>query len=253
MLEKRLSFRAYHARALAAAMVFLIFGAGCSTFSRPVDSKIWPAPAEPKALLMAGDVVAVKFPYAPELNEEQSIRPDGKISLQLVDETAAAGLTPSELRDRLLRQYDSVLKDPELTVIVRSYQSQRVYVTGEVLQPGMVPIEGRLTVMEAIAQAGGHLRESADLKRVVVMRLRDDVYYLRTVNLKKKVLSPESESLFLDRYDIVFVPRTTIDRIDQWVSQHIDELIPEDVVLTFNYSLNNNNSRQDTREFTFSP
>ena len=85
--------------------------------------------AQPPALHNPpGDQLDIKFFYNPELNEAVTLRPEGKISLQLVDEVQAAGLPPAELDARLTEAYSRELKKPMVSVIVRSFKGQRIYV-----------------------------------------------------------------------------------------------------------------------------
>jgi protein involved in polysaccharide export with SLBB domain len=81
-------------------------------------------------LFELGDVIEIKFFYNPELNERVTIRPDGKISLQLIDEVEAVGLTPSELDKNLTEKYSEVLNNPEVAVIVKEFTRQKVFVGG---------------------------------------------------------------------------------------------------------------------------
>lgn len=210
---------------------------GCMTTPPFADS--FPAAAEPTVVLKPGDVLQVKFLYWPELNEEkQSIRPDGKISLQLVGDVQAEGHTPEELRNHLLDLYQDKLIDPEIAVVVSSLDSHRVYVGGEVLSPGLVMINGRLTALEAIMQAGGFRKESAKMSSVVVVRQRDGAQYARTIDLRKSIEEPQSEPFLLEPYDIVFVPRTAIDQVDQWVDQYINQIIPRSLHYNFTHEVN---------------
>lgn len=222
---------------LMAAALFIGTLPGCIT--TPPSSESFPAAAEPKVVLQPGDVLQVKFLYWPELNEDkQSIRPDGKISLQLVGDVQAQGLTPDELRAQLLELYHDKLKEPEIAVVVNSLDSHRVYVTGEVQNPGLVMINGRLTALEAVMQAGGFAKESAKRKTVVVVRQREGKQFATTLDLRKALEEPESEPFLLEPYDIVFVPRTNIDQVDQWVEQYVNKIIPRSVHWGFTYDLN---------------
>src|SRR4030043_1057184 len=105
--------------------------------------------------IQLGDQLDVKFYYNPELNEQVIVRPDGRISLQLIHEVSAAGLTPDELNQLLTRRYAAQRNKPELTVIVRAFGGQKVYVDGEVAKPGMLPLVGTMNVLQAISHAGG--------------------------------------------------------------------------------------------------
>ncbi|HRK36042.1 MAG TPA: polysaccharide biosynthesis/export family protein [Candidatus Hydrogenedentes bacterium] len=210
---------------------------GCLTTPPPSES--FPVAAEPKVVLQPGDVLQVKFLYWPELNEEkQAIRPDGKISLQLVGDVQAEGRTPDELRTDLLSIYEDKLIEPEIAVVVNSLDSHRVYVGGEVMQPGLVMISGRLTALEAIMQAGGFKKQSAKMASVVVIRQREGKQFSQSLDLRKAIESPESEPFLLEPYDIVFVPRSNIDQIDQWVDQYINQIVPRSLHYSFTHDVN---------------
>ena len=184
----------------------------------------------PRVALAPGDVVEIKFYYTPRLDETQSVRPDGKIALQLVGEVEVQGKTPAELRDELMKLYAqhlNVVKDPEVTVIVRSFFNRRVFVGGQVMTPGIVEMPGKLTVLEAIIQAGGFNMQEAEVRNVVVIRHRDDQRYGYSVNLKPALAGEEIEPLFLEPQDIVYVPRTQIAKANQWIDQNINKIIPD--------------------------
>ena len=185
-------------------------------------------PADPSIQrLSPGDEVDIKFRYWPELDERQVIRPDGKITLQEVNDVQAAGLAPMELHDSLMKLYEAKIKNPIITVIVRSMASLRVFVNGEVVQPGAQPLRANMTVLEAIAAAGGFNSRTGTLKRVVVVRHRGDKRYAGLIDLSKALAENEQNELFrLEPLDIVFVPRSRIEIVNQWVDQYINRLLP---------------------------
>ena len=199
---------------------------GCQAPPRyPSASEAEPSSA-PHVALVAGDVVEVKFFYTPQLNETQTVRPDGKIALQLVGEIDVQGKPPAELREELLRLYAPHLKDPEVAVIVRSFFNRRVFVGGQVMTPGIVEMPGKLTVLEAIMQAGGFDMREAEVRNVVVVRHRQGQRYGYSLNLKPALTGGETQPFFLEAQDIVYVPRTEIAKVGQWVDQHINALVP---------------------------
>src|SRR5256885_1422714 len=101
-------------------------------------------PVTPAYVLLPGDQIEVKFFYNPELSEQQPIRPDGRIALQLVGDVEAAGLTPEALRNALRERYARVLREPDVTVIVKEISGRRVYVGGEVGTPGLLKMTASL-------------------------------------------------------------------------------------------------------------
>ncbi len=174
-----------------------------------------------------GDQLEVKFFYNPELNETVIVRPDGRISLQLANEIMAAGLTPAALTDILVKKYAVEIDRPAVTVIVRSFSMQRVFVDGEVGKPGLIPLTNLMTVLQAIAQAGG-LKETARTDEIVIMRQGPGKKVLPiVVNLEKALDGTDSrQDITLAANDIVYAPRSHIANADLWVDQYIRRLLP---------------------------
>ena len=181
----------------------------------------------PKVELAPGDNIEVQFYYTPELDDSQVVRPDGKISLQLIGDIEVAGKSPSELRDDLLKLYADQLKNPEINVVVRSLHNRLVYVGGQVLKPGTVEMPGQMSLMEAIIQAGGLNYQQAEVKNIVVIRHKDNKRYAYSVNLEPVLKGEETEQFILEPKDIVYVAQTKIVKVNQWVDQHINKLIPQ--------------------------
>jgi polysaccharide export outer membrane protein len=180
-----------------------------------------------RVALAAGDVLEVKFFYTPELNELQTVRPDGKIALQLIGEVQVEGKSPAELATELTELYSRHLKTPEIAVMVRSFYDRRVYVGGQVMAPGIVEMPGTMTLLEAIMQAGGFDVREAEVRNVVVIRHINGQRYGQSINLKPALSGDEVPPFYLAPKDIVYVPRTAIAKVDQWVDQHINKIIPD--------------------------
>jgi polysaccharide export outer membrane protein len=177
--------------------------------------------------LAPGDVLEVKFFYTPDLNEVQTVRPDGKITLQLIGEVEVKGKSPAELREELIKLYMPLLKTPEIAVIVRSFYERRVYVGGQVMAPGIVEMPGTITLLEAIMQAGGFNIREAEVRNVIVIRHINGQRYGQSINLKPALTGDKVQPFYLAPKDIVYVPQTTIAKLDQWVDQHINKIIPD--------------------------
>jgi protein involved in polysaccharide export with SLBB domain len=174
-----------------------------------------------------GDVVEVKFFYTPQLNEVQTVRPDGRIALQLIGELEVHGKSPSELQGELLRLYEPYLNRPTISVLIRSLPNRRVFVGGQVNRPGIVEMPGKITVLEAVMESGGFDLREAEVRSVVVIRHDNALRYGYLLNLKPALVGDETTPFFLEPRDIVYVPRTKIAKVDQWVDQHINRLIPQ--------------------------
>ena len=213
--------------------------------------------------LGVGDIITVKLLYNNELNDEVKIRPDGKISLALIGEIKAAGLTPAQLESMLTDKYSKQLdsqempkvtvnvkdvKLPELTVNVKDFRlpelavmlkespSQVIYIGGEVAQPGMLTIRGTVKMLDAMIRVGG-ARNSAELNNVILIRYngsqKPDVH---SISLNK-VLSGKSPDVILKPYDIVYVPKNVITELELFM-QHLYRILPVSVVFSFPYNLN---------------
>ena len=182
--------------------------------------------------IQAGDLLDIKFFYNPELNEKVKVRPDGRIALQLIDEIMASGLTPTELKTTLVQQYSKEVRDPAITIILRDFSGQ-VFVDGEVGKPGQYDLERNLTVLQAIARAGGR-KETAWTEALVIRRLKDQPPRILELDLKDIMEGKDfTQDIVLHPFDIVFVPRSPIADINLWVDQYIRANIPINAGLFF--------------------
>ena len=140
-----------------------------------------PAPSTPPANLPTGvaapadfvigpnDVLTIVFWRDKDMSGDVAVRPDGKISLPLLNDVQAAGLTPEQLRQQITTAAERLVEDPNVTVVVKEINSRRVYITGQVAKPGPYPLSGPTSVLQLIAMAGGVL-EYADSKNITIMR-----------------------------------------------------------------------------------
>ena len=171
----------------------------------------------------------MRFLYWPELDDEQTIRPDGKISLLMVGDVEAQGLTPEQLQKKLLGLYESKLNNPEINVVVAGLASNRVYVGGEVLTPGLILVQSKMTALQAIMQAGGFKEDTAKKGNVVIVRQENGKQVARKLDLHAALKHPETDTYYLQPYDVVYVPRTTISKMDHFVDQYLNQTIPNRV------------------------
>jgi len=133
----------------------------------PVAPQGVPTPAD--YVIGPDDLLTVVYWRDKELSGDVAVRPDGKISLPLLNDIQAAGLTPEQLRVAVTAAAGKFLEEPTVTVVVRQINSRRVYITGQVGKPGPYNLSGPMTVLQLIATAGGVL-EYADTKNIVLMR-----------------------------------------------------------------------------------
>jgi polysaccharide export outer membrane protein len=136
-----------------------------TTANKPVAS-----PTLPKDYVIGiEDVLNVVFWKDKELSAEVLVRPDGKISLPMLNDVPAAGMTPEQLASAVQQAAAKYVRDPGVTVMVKEIRSRKVYVIGEVAKPGTFPLASEMNVIQIIAQAGGFL-ETANKGDVVVVR-----------------------------------------------------------------------------------
>jgi polysaccharide export outer membrane protein len=185
--------------------------------------------------IQLGDALDIKFFYHPELNEGVIVRPDGRISLQLVHEVQASGLTPEQLRKDLQDKYSNQISQPEIAVIVRSFTAQKIYVDVEVARPGLIPLTGPMTVLQSIASAGG-LKDTARINEIILIRRGpENRPASMLVNVGKAIDGSDlSQDLTLQAADIVYVPRSPIANVNLWVDQYIRKTIPISLGASYN-------------------
>lgn len=184
----------------------------------------------PEYVMQPGDNIDVKFFYSSDLNENVTIRPDGRISLQLVDDVTAAGLTPSELDDELTKLYTKKLPEkPDVSIIVKQFADNRIYVTGEVAEPGERALKSNMTAYQAIAASGG-FRDTAGRDTVVIIRQdKDGNSAVMKADLSDSSLSSTDKSVEANVHllprDVVYVPKSGIAKADLFVDQHVRQLL----------------------------
>jgi polysaccharide export outer membrane protein len=115
------------------------------------------------------DVLGIVFWRETEISGDVTVRPDGRVSLPMIGEMAAAGLRPHELQQRILAAAVKYINDPNISVIVRTINSLKVFVTGRVTTPGQHALKGPMTVIQAIALSGG-VTEYADAENITILR-----------------------------------------------------------------------------------
>lgn len=155
--------------------------------------------------LREGDVLKISFPGSPTLNTTQTVRRDGKITMQLIGEVDVTGMTPSALEQKLADLYAPQLSSRQVTVEVVS-SSLTIYVTGMVLRPGKISSDHPISALEAVMEAGGPDYTKANLKDVTVIRREGSVMKNYKINLKDVLQGKQNEPFYLKPGDIVYVP-----------------------------------------------
>jgi polysaccharide export outer membrane protein len=140
-----------------------------------------------------------------DLTASLPVRPDGKISLPLLDDVQAAGLTPKQLADSITEKLKKYVADPRVTVVVTQINSKRIYLVGEVLHVGATPMLPNMTVLQALSSAG--LNQFANTKRIYVLRTENGKQQKLPVNYRKLVKGEQIEQNYLlQPGDTIVVP-----------------------------------------------
>ena len=141
------------------------------------------------------DVLHVAVWREADLTATLPVRPDGKISLPLLNDVQASGLTPQQLADSLTEKLKKYVADPRVTVVVTQINSKRVYMVGEVFHPGPMPLIANMTVLQALSSAG--LNQFANTKRIYVLRTENGKQQKLPVNYRKLVKGEQIEQNYL--------------------------------------------------------
>ena len=191
----------------------------------------------PEYRLGLGDVIDVKFFRNPEFNEQITIRPDGRISLPRVGELLVAGMTPAQLDSVITKAYAEFVVDPDVTVIVRQFSGNQIYVLGQVTKPGGYPIQKNMTLIEAVAAAGG-ATNSAKLGSIMLLRKKPSLELVAYhVSLSKTLEGDNKPEMtqnnpLLHPQDIIYIPKTAFSSTTEFMSKLYDGfLTPLDLYL----------------------
>lgn len=172
------------------------------------DSKASPVPAttDPSYVIGPEDVLDINVWKEPDVSRVVPVRPDGRISLPLINDVQAGGLSPQQLAALVTEKLRKYFNEPQVTVIVTAINSQRVFVVGEVLRAGAFPLIPGMTVLQALSSAGG-FTTFADVKKIHVMRLRDGKHVELPFNYRDVLRGDNPEqNIKLEPGDTVVVP-----------------------------------------------
>lgn len=210
---------------------------------KPLQTDIAPlAPAAkklPPYRVQIGDVLEIKFYLNPEFDETVVVRPDGMISTKIIESMSVYDRTVPQINAELKKQYAKELTDPKLTTIVRSFAPIRIYVSGEVFQPGEYVVVGQaLTLTQAIARAGG-VKNSAQLDKILVIRRgAGDTSEAFVANYDAATQGGDaSQDARLAPFDVVFVPKMGVAVTYKNYQQYFQQFVSPSVGLSASYGV----------------
>jgi polysaccharide export outer membrane protein len=163
-------------------------------------------PSDPDYKIGPQDMVRIDVWKEPEISRTTPVRPDGRISLPLLNDVQAAGLTPTQLAGVITEGLKKFITNPQVTVGVTEINSRRVYVTGEVLKPGAFPLQAGMTVLQALTSSGG-FTQFAKIKGIYVLRTEDGKQVKHPFNYKDVVKGKKPElNIVMEPGDVIVVP-----------------------------------------------
>lgn len=164
------------------------------------------ATTDPNYVIGAQDVVDISVWKEAELSHSVPVRPDGKISLPLLNDVQAAGLTPQQLSAEITTGLKKYITDPQVTVIITTINSQRIYILGEVNHAGAYPLLPNMTALEALSSGGG-FTPFASVKKIYILRMEDGKQVKYPLNYKEVIAGKApQENITLRAGDTVVVP-----------------------------------------------
>lgn len=218
----------------------------CSLSAQGIPAGAPPAIPNPSPSIIdykvgEGDNLEFKFFYNPELNFLAQVRPDGKISFDLIGDVLTAGRSLPEIRAEVENRFGPILNRPSVNIIVRTFAAQKIFVGGEVNRPASIPLVSPLTAYDALLEAGGTKR-SGSLSRVILIRKGPNGNrILQTLNLKVKMVAGVPtilEPVILLPFDVLIVPETRIAKLDRTIDEYVRQLIPGNLTGGFSYLFN---------------
>ncbi|MCX6623466.1 MAG: SLBB domain-containing protein [Acidobacteria bacterium] len=161
-------------------------------------------------VLQRGDDLEIRAYNIRELDQVARIRPDGKVTVILLNDVQAAGFTPGQLAATLMEGFSKHFRNPRISVIVRGFSSEHVYVGGEVMHPGEIPIRNSLTALQAVVDAGGLKENTGAEATITVMRTLPGSETQRFTLGIESIIGKKQPDLPLRPGDVVYVPKTFI-------------------------------------------
>jgi polysaccharide biosynthesis/export protein len=190
-----------------ALVLALIMCTSCQT-SSPQAEQVFPnqTTAKTKVTLAPGDVIKLTFAAAPDLNQSQKIRADGKVSLPQIGEVTASGKTVVDFQSELVRLYKSQLRNSDVVVTLESSVTQ-VVVSGAVGKPGKLTFDRPTTVFQAIMEAGG-ATDYGTLKKVHLVRVVNGEQLTQFLDLRPTASGQKTSAFYVRDGDVIYVPQT---------------------------------------------
>ncbi|MGO9210655.1 MAG: polysaccharide biosynthesis/export family protein [Terriglobales bacterium] len=222
---------------LGLALLALVMGAPCAAQGGPAETSAnnsdaandkGQAPSaaaagfqerNPRYRLLKGDSFDVDFAFSPEFNQTVVVQPDGYITLRGAGSMRVEGQTVPELTETIKKAYASILHNPVVTVALKDFEKPYFVAAGQVAKPGKYDLRSDLTLVEAVAIAGGFTANSKHSQVVLFRRVSDQLVEARLFNVKQMLQSRDlSEDAHLRPGDMIYVPQNMISKIQRFIT-----------------------------------
>ena len=185
-------------------------------------------PSEQTYKMVPYDTITVRFPFHPEQDPKSplSVRPDGQITLDGIGAVQAAGRTPEELAKEIAEKSSTRLRDPQVIVTVTQFSPRKIYVGGQVKNPGIVTFQGEISPIQAIFDRGGFTDDAQKDSVILIRNAGGPDPIIGRMNIDQGLESGIPEKITLLTNDVLYVPMSGIGRADLWVKQHLNDIMP---------------------------
>ncbi len=189
-------------------------------------------PSERTYKMVPYDTVSVRFTYHPEQDPKApvSVRPDGQITLDGIGSVQAAGRTPEELGKEIAAKSSTRLRDPQVIVTVTQFAPRKIYVGGQVKAPGIVTFQGEISPIQAIFDRGGFADDAQRDSVILIRNSGGPEPIIGRLNVNQGLEDGMPEKITLLTNDVLYVPMSGIGRVDLWVKQHLNDIMPYGVM-----------------------
>ena len=170
------------------------------------------------------DILRISVWENPDLDQDVTVRPDGKISVPLVGDVQASGLSITQLDDLITRKYEDYIKSPVVSISIMKMGGSKIIILGQISTPGVYTVTGSKSILEVIAMAGGFTKDAVSSSTLLI-RKRPDKPSIQRINLTRALDRGDlSQNVALQREDVIFVPKKFIADLNYFLDQILGPL-----------------------------
>lgn len=172
----------------------------------------------PRYQITTGDTMDLTFSFSPEFNQSVAVQPDGFISLKGLGDLHISGMTVPEATTALAKAYSKILKDPEVSLVLKDFDKPSFIVTGQVLRPGKYDLHGDMTLLQGLSVAGGFTPSSKNSQVVLFRQVSSEWSEAKVLDVKQMLKSKQlAEDLHLRPGDMIYVPQNRLSKIRPFI------------------------------------